>query len=139
MEDGSAMVQISDEKRELLIAAKQRGETEGDIALWLGVGKRSVSTLRRRFRTKGDVLPTKDKGRPPKLADGDVERIRLEVGRTPDAALGELVEGLSLPIGKSHLARLLAAMGLSPKKRRSTRRTSSARTSSAKGRRGGSP
>jgi len=130
---------ISEEKRTLLVAAKMRGEKEADIARWLGVSKGSVGTLWRRHRTLGAAPPGKSGGRPPKLAPGDIGRIAGEVARAPDATLGELIETLSLPIGKSHLARLLAGLGLALKKRRSIQRTSSARTSPGKGRHGGRP
>ena len=130
---------ISEEKRELLIAAKERGEKEADIARWLGVSKGSVGTLWRRHRRLGGAPPGKSPGRPPKLAPGDTDRIRREVADAPDATLDELIERLSLPIGKSQLARLLAGLGLTLKKRRSIQRASSARTSPGKGTRGGKP
>jgi transposase len=130
---------VSEEKRELLIAAKLRGEKEDDIVRWLGVSKGTVGTLWRRHRKQGAAPPGKSPGRPPKLAPGDVERIGREVRRAPDATLDELIEGLSLPIGKSQLARLLAGLGLTLKKRRSIRGPSSAGTSSRKGTRGGRP
>jgi transposase len=131
------MKPISEEKRELLIAAKMRGEKEADIALWLGVSKGSVGTLWRRHRKLGGAPAGKCGGRPPKLAAGDIGRIGDEVRRAPDATLGELIERLALPIGKSQLARLLAGLGFTLKKRRSIRSASYARTSPGSGTPGG--
>ena len=39
---GGYMKPISNEKREMLISAKQRGEKETDIAKWLNISKGSV-------------------------------------------------------------------------------------------------
>jgi hypothetical protein len=38
------MKPISNEKRELLVAAKRRGEKEHDIAKWLALSKSSIKT-----------------------------------------------------------------------------------------------
>jgi len=40
------MKAIPVEKRELIVAAKERGEKESEIALWLNVSKRSVRKCR---------------------------------------------------------------------------------------------
>jgi len=130
---------ISEEKRELLVAAKERGEKEADIARWPGVSKGPVGTLRRRRQRLGGAPPGKSPGRPPKPAPGDIDGIRREVADSPDATLDELIEGLTLPIGKPRLARLPAGLGLTLKKRRSVQRAGSARTSPGKGTRGGRP
>ena len=58
------MKPMSNEKRELLIAAKQRGEKEEDIAKWLDISKGSVGTIWRLFRNTGSFLPTAYTGRP---------------------------------------------------------------------------
>jgi transposase len=132
-EDG--MRAVTNDRRELIIEAKQRGETETEIALWLKVSVRTARRVWRQFREEGSVPPApgRSRGRPPKLAPGDIGRIGDEVARAPDATLAELIERLSLPIGKSQLARLLARLGLTLKKRRSVRRTSSARTCAKRG------
>jgi len=124
---------VTNDRRELIIEAKQRGETETEIARWLKVSVRTARRVWRQFREEGSVSPGRRCGRPPKLAPGDIGRIGDEVARAPDATLAELIERLSLPIGKSQLARLLARLGLTLKKRRSIRRTSSAGTSAKRG------
>jgi transposase len=108
---------ISVEKRELIVAAKKRGEKEDDIALWLNVSKRTVATIWELYGDAGGVLPTKPPGRPSRLTAADEERVAREVARTPDATLAELIARLSLPIQKSQMQRLLAKLGLSFKKK----------------------
>jgi DNA-directed RNA polymerase specialized sigma subunit len=39
------MTPIANEKRELMVAAKKRGENEDDIAKWLEISVRSVSRI----------------------------------------------------------------------------------------------
>jgi hypothetical protein len=51
------MKPISEAKRELLIAAKMRGETEADMVKWLGVSKGSAGTPWRRHRRLGGAPP----------------------------------------------------------------------------------
>jgi len=120
---------ISNEKRELIIAAKARGEKEDEIALWLDVSKRSVATIWKLYKTKGDILPTKNAGRPSRLNMAAIDIITNEVNRLPDITLHELIEKLSLPIKKSQLSRLLIRLGLTFKKRRSFQKTSSEKMS----------
>jgi len=130
---------ISVEKRWLIVAAKKRREREADIALWLDVSERSVATMWKLYRATGGVLPTKPGGRPSRLTPEDEEAIAREVSRTPDATLAELIERLSLPIQKSQLHRLLARLGYSLKKKRSSPRASSGRMSAKRGRTGSRP
>jgi transposase len=107
---------VSVETRGLIVAAKERGEKEGAIAGWLGAGLRSVAAIWRLYRSKGDVAPTKYKGRPPRLTAEDGGRVAAEVSRTPDATLAELVDRLALPIGAPRPHRLLARLGFARKK-----------------------
>jgi transposase len=111
------MKPISMEKRELLIAAKTRGETEKDIAKWLDISKGSVGTIWRLFRKTGSFLPTPYPGRPSGLTSEKVKEIHATVENEPDITLSELIEKLSLPIKKSQLSRLLISHGYSFKKR----------------------
>jgi transposase len=108
---------ISSEKRELLISAKERGEKEIDIAIWLNISKASVGTIWRRFRKTGTFLATAYTGRPSVITQEKVEMIRMAVNSEPDITLSELIQKLSLPIQKSQLSRLLISEGYSFKKR----------------------
>ena len=91
---------ISKEKREISAAAKQRGEKEATIALWLGITVRPVAGIWKLYKTKGDVSPLKPKGRPHKLGKADFAKVAGEAGKAPDTTLKELIERLSLPIKK---------------------------------------
>jgi transposase len=114
---GDYVQPISNEKRELLITAKQRGEREEDIAKWLNVSKGSVGTIWRLFRKTGSYFPTSYTGRPSLITPEKTEEILAAIEVQPDITLNELIEKLSLPIQKSQLSRLLISLGYSFKKR----------------------
>jgi transposase len=111
------MTPISNEKRELLIEAKKRGETENNIAKWLKISERSVTTIWRLYRETGSYLPTPYPGRQPILSDEKWEEIKSLVTKAPDKTLDEIIEELALPIHKSRLSVLLIKAGYSFKKR----------------------
>ena len=123
------MKPISNEKRELLVTAKQRGEKETDIAKWLDISKGSVGTIWRLFRKTGSFLPTAYTGRPSVLTSEKIDEIHAAVKDEPDITLSELIEKLSLPIKKSQLSRLLVSLGYSFKKRQLIRQSKTDRTS----------
>lgn len=112
------MTPIANEKRELLIEAKKRGETEKNIAKWLRISEHSVTTIWRRYRETGSYLPTPYPGRRPTLSDEKWEEIKTLVTEAPDITLNEIIEELALPIHKSRLSVLLIEAGYSFKKRR---------------------
>jgi transposase len=118
------MKPISNEKRELMIEAKQRGEKEEAIAAWLKVSKRSISTIWKLFKDTGSFQPAKYPGRKSRLSDEKIDEICSAVNENPDMTLSELIERLSLPVRKSQLSKLLIKLGFSYKKRRSTRKSS---------------
>jgi len=124
------MKPISNDKRELLIAAKQRGEKEEDIAKWLHISKGSVGTIWRLYRRTGSYLPTAYTGRPSVITEEKIKEIQTAVDNEPDITLNELIDKLSLPIQKSQLSRLLISLEYSFKKRLLTRRSKSVPTCS---------
>lgn len=111
------MTPISNEKRELLIEAKKRGETEKSIAKWLKISVRSVAKIWNLYRKTGSHLPTPYPGRQPILTPDKWEKIKELVECTPDKTLDEIIEELELPIHKSRLSVLLIEAGYSFKKR----------------------
>lgn len=111
------MKPISNEKRELIIEAKERGETEKNIAKWLKISERSVTTIWRLYRETGNYLPTPYPGRKPILTPEKWEEVIVLVTNAPDKTLEEIIEELSLPIRKSRLSVLLIESGYSLKKR----------------------
>jgi transposase len=123
------MKPISNEKRELIVEAKQRGEKEVAIASWLKISKRSVGTIWKLFRNTGGFQPAKYVGRKSRLSGEKIDGICQAINENPDMTLNEMIERLSLPIKKSQLSKLLIKLGFSYKKRPSTRRNSSGATS----------
>ena len=119
------MKPISNEKRELLIGAKNRGETEKDIAKWLEISERSVTAIWRRYRETGSFEPMPYPGRVPLLTEKKWEEEKAFVVKHSDATLDEIIEELSLPIQKSRLSVLLIEAGLSFKKRHFTPKNNS--------------
>lgn len=117
------MKPISNEKRELIVEAKQRGEKEGIIAKWLKISKSSIGKIWKLFKDKGNFQPTQYTGRKSRLSDEKIEEIRSTVKERPDITLNELIEHLSLPIKKSQLSKLLIGLGFSYKKNSSSERT----------------
>ena len=111
------MKPISNEKRQLLIAAKQRGEKEEDIVKWLNVSKGTVGKIWALFQKTGSFLPTPYTGRKSAIDEQKIEEIHMTLKNNPDITLEELIEELSLPIKKSQLSRLLISLGYTHKKR----------------------
>ena len=122
------MTPISNEKRTLLIAAKERKENENDIAKWLQISKSSVGKIWKLYQDTGSFLPVPYPGREPVMTAEKFEKVRIFVAQNPDATLDEIIEELSLPIQKSRLSVLLIEAGLSFKKRRFTQTDSSGKT-----------
>jgi len=112
------MKPISNEKRELIIEAKERGETEKSIAKWLKISERSVTAIWRLYRETGNYFPTPYPGRKPILTAEKWEEVIALVRKEPDKTLEEIIEEISLPIRKSRLSLLLIKAGYSFKKRR---------------------
>jgi transposase len=112
------MQPTSSEKREQIIAAKQRGEKTETIILWTKVSKSTIDKVWKRFRDTGSGMATPYTGRKTSITPEIEARIREEVNANSDITLAELVEKLSLPIGISRLSQLLISWGYSFKKRR---------------------
>ncbi len=126
---------ISNEKRELLIEAKKRGETEKSIAKWLDISERSVTTIWRLYRETGSYLPAPYPGRQPILTPEKWEEVKNLVAKEPDKTLDEIITELALPIRKSRLSVLLIKAGLSFKKRAFTLRRKTGKTYKKSGKR----
>ena len=123
------MKPISNEKRELIIEAKERGETEKSIAKWLKISERSVTAIWRLYRETGSYLPMPYPGRKPIMTAEKWEEVMALVKKEPDKTLEEIIEELSLPIRKSRLSLLLIEAGYSFKKRRFIPPNKTAKTS----------
>jgi transposase len=111
---------ISSDKRKLIIAAHERGETSEAIALWMNVSVSSVYNVRRLYRKSGTISPKPFPGRRSILTSEQLCRIREVVEAQNDITLEELISKLKLPIKKSRLSVILIKMGFSFKKKHST-------------------
>jgi transposase len=119
---------ISQEVRDIIIAAKERGEKVEDIALWTGVATSSVHNICRLHRETGSSAAKPYPGRRSVLTEDMLCLIRSAVESRSDITLEELIEEYHLPIKKSWLSLILIGMGFSFKKRLCIRRSSSGRT-----------
>lgn len=114
------MKPISQDKREIIVAAKQRGEKVDAIALWVGVAPSSVYNILRLQRETASIEPKPYPGKTSVLTAEQLQQIRQAISEDNDITLEELIEKLDLPIKKSRLSVLLIGMGLSFKKRHFT-------------------
>lgn len=113
------MKPISIDKREIIVAAKMRGEKPEIIALWVNVSVSSVYNvcrLARENKLESKPFP----GRQSILTLEQLTKIKKTVETENDITLEELIEKLELPIKKSRLSLVLIRMGFSFKKRHCT-------------------
>ena len=113
------MKPISNEKRELIVEAKKRGESEKSIMKWLNnVSRSSISKIWKLFQETGSFLPKPYKGNNIKITTDDEIRIREAIKNKPDITLLDIIDELSLNISESGLSKRLSKMNLTYKKRR---------------------
>ncbi|MDR2204518.1 MAG: hypothetical protein LBE76_09570 [Nitrososphaerota archaeon] len=111
---------VSNEKRELIIEAKKRDESEKTIMKWVkNTSRSSIGKIWKLYRTTGSYQPKPYKGNNRKITPQTEEKIRQTIKEKPDITLQELIDELSLNVGESGLSRRLKKMGLTYKKRRS--------------------
>ena len=92
---------LSIDIRERIVAYKEEGKTDAEIAEALKIGDASVSRVLRRFRETGGVAPAKHKGRRPFLLDDEDRAVLVViVEAAPDSTLSELVDELFAERGK---------------------------------------
>ena len=117
----------SQDLRDRVLAACDRGMPTKEVAEVFCVSRSWVRRVKQRRRQHGEMGPRKMGGPGPVKID----RVRLAelVGERPDATLRELREMLGIDCAESSICTALKRMGLSFKKRRSTRPSRTARTS----------
>lgn len=116
------MKPTSQEKREQIVSAKQRGEKTENIILWVKVSKSTIDKVWRRYRETGNAASKPYKGSTSKITAEIEHQIRSEIDKNNDITLEELIEELELPIKKSQLSRLLISWNISYKKRHYTQK-----------------
>lgn len=111
------MKPISKEKREIIIAAKERGEKPETIGLWVGVATSSVYKILKLYKESNTLESKPFLGRRSILTSEQLSKIKETIEKENDITLEELIERLNLPIKKSRLSVILIGMEFSFKKR----------------------
>ena len=127
----------SQDLRDRVIRAYELGMPTAQIARVFDVSPAWARRVKQRLRDSGESTPRK-MGSPgvPKV---DRARLAELVKQQPDATLKELRERLGVQCGESTICKALKKLGLSFKKRRSTRPSRTARMSPSDARTGSRP
>ena len=117
---------LSQDLRQRIIAARERGEGTGEVCKHFGVSRKSVERFWNEHRRTGQCLPKKIGGyRPSRLAPHD-RRLQRWIKAQPDLSLAELQQRcedqLDVSIGITALWHRLRHLGLSYKKNDARRR-----------------
>ena len=120
--------------RERVLAAYDRGVPTKEIASMFQVSPAWARRLKQRRRETGEIAARAMGGAT--VIKIDMTRLAELVREQPDATLRELRQRLGNVCGESGISLALKRLGLSFKKRRSTRRSRTARTSRSGGRSG---
>ena len=117
------MKAYSNEFRERVIRASERGEAVQSIAERLEVSFGWAYSLLRRYRKTGsyEALPASNAGVKPKLSQSDLEQLRQTVLSNPDATLEELKKLTDFPVSISTLSRVLNTKLKMPVKKNAAR------------------
>lgn len=110
------MKPISNEKRHLIVSAKERKEKIKVIAQWLEVSERVIKQIWHQYKTTGSIEPKVYPGRPSSLTNEMEASIRLKIKQEPDATLSNILVDLDLPIKKTQLSNWLIKNGYGLKK-----------------------
>lgn len=113
--------------RRKVVHAYERGEgSQRELARLFGVSLSFVHELLRRYRQSGSVAPKPHGGGNPGKLGPYLSVVEQLHQQRPDATLAERCEHLaattSVHVGRSTMHRTLTRLGLTRKKRRSTRR-----------------
>jgi transposase len=111
--------------RERIVRAVEAGTPQSVVARTFGVGRATVERYVRRRREAGSLGPSPIPGRPPAIGEAGAEALHAQVAAAPDATLAEHCatrereRGARVSAATMH--RALARLGLTRKKRSSTR------------------
>jgi transposase len=120
-------------ERRKIISLYQSGLDTEDIAQQMGASLAGVRRVWQQFREEGRDEPAfANCGRKPTLSDEQMQQVRRIVEEKPDRFVREIAEEVERRLGVSvrrqTVGRWLGALGLTRKKSRSTRRSSSVPT-----------
>ena len=133
------MATISLDLRQRIVASYDQKEgTRADLAKRFRVSVGLVAKLLHQRRKTGDLAPRhRFSGRKPKLVGEHRRQLRVLLGKQPDLTLRELRATLELDCSLQAIHYLLAAMGLTYKKRHSAPASKTGPTLRGRGGRGG--
>lgn len=124
--------------RKRVVEAVNNGLTYADAASQFDVGEASVSRWLALMRRTGSLDPKPMGGSEPTLGDEEREVLKFLVWQAPDATLAELADQLAaemeVRVSPSTISRVLIALGISRKKRRSSTTAEKTPTSLKSGR-----
>jgi len=127
MEGAMMGAPYSQDIRDKVFGAVDRGRSNGEIADMFGVSDSWVRRLVQRRREHGETAPRPMGGK--RFEKIDRTRLADLVAARPDATLHELREGLGVLCAISAIGAAVKKLGLSFKKRRSTPRSRAGPTS----------
>jgi transposase len=111
------MTPASQEKRELIVTAKLRGEFTKDIEKWIGVSKSTIDKVWKLHAETEDCSTIPYRGRKSCITLEIKEKIENTIRANPDITLAELIEELKFPIGVSRPSQILKSWRYSLKKK----------------------
>lgn len=114
-----ALKPITNDKRENIIAAKERKESVETIKKWLNVSDSTISRIWNKYLQTGSYNPVPYTGRKSDITAEQDKQIRATILKTPDITIEKLIVELSINLTTSGMYRHLAKMELTLKKRRS--------------------
>jgi transposase len=116
---------LSNDLRKRIIEAKERGDTEAQIAIEKDVSTSTITKLWSLYRTTGSYEPRPNpNGRKPVLSQEQLVQITNKINEERDITLQELIDELKLPVSVSALCRTINnKLGLRYKKNAAPHRT----------------
>jgi transposase len=121
---------LSQDLRQRIVAARERGAGTGEVSRRFGVSRKSVERFWKQHSVTGACLPKQIGGYRRSRLEKHDRTLRRWIAGQPDLTLGELrkrcLELLNVAIGTTALWHRLEQLGLSYKKNESRRRARSA-------------
>lgn len=120
-------------RRRILKVYDKGGTTQEQCAERFGVSYGFVKKLISQRRHTGDIAPKKPPGPKPKITPAHRAELRELIDRQPDLTLEQLRDAIEVDCTIQAVFYVLKSMGISYKKRLSTRPSNTAPTSSSSG------
>ena len=105
-------------RNHFIIAQSHASKTAEDIGNKVGLSKRQVKRIRKRYRNQGRLSMKKGSGRPHIMTKSHKLRLRNAINRSPCTPLATIVDSLDLPCSVVTAPNYLKSVGYSYKKTR---------------------